>query len=1049
MKRTLLATVILAALGGAAGAGWASTGAYLGQGEKISGSETGVEGEQAIIQSTDYKLVGGWDYSAEDAGDHSQSSTEVILTGGTFDEVIGGNHRRNSAGDYSLSIGDTSVAISGGTVEYAVGGSKISTSAGGVTNGDVQMSVSGEANITKDLIGGNYLKSTTSGGGGKEVDNAGTVGDVELTISGGSFGGRVIGGSYANNYAATSGTDYVISTKTGSVKTLISGGVFSGDIIGSSVAEGEDTQTVTSSSSLTIQLAADSSFSITSGKRIVGGSYIKGTNASGTTTGSTSITIDGTGEISLATNIIGGDLIESSESAVSTIEGDSSVTIDAANLALTQDEEIIGGSYLRFSPGTEESPAAATVKNTAVVIRAGTFNGNIIAGGKTAATAGSAVNTVTGNTALTITGGTFNGMLIGGGSAKGHSSNTNIAANVDGTASISVLGAETPADLTVAGIIGGGLAYQYGNGTPTIEAATGSTAITVENATIKTLHHDSGIDGFNLGEVAIIAGGAAFNSYHSDESSIGKLSSNTTSTSLSLNNVVVNNSIYAGGYAYGTGTTANVESASLTLIDTTVSGDVSTGGYALEGGTASVDTAEVTLSNTTITGALILASPSAALLDAASTMSSGAHKVTSANFTGANTIGSLSGTADVYTLTATEANADGTPILNLTDENAVFNISGAEVYVNNAFNGLVVTNADIEVDADTTMTVSSTFLTTTYAFDEAATLADGLTVTNNGLLVGDENLISGTTTTNDNTKTLSMAFLGSAAFVNQGAEFIADEGLDAMTAAARQGGFTGFAAVHGGRSTYETGSHVSLWGATLAAGAAGRIGSATVAGFVEAGWASSDSSDSGASGDADHDYYGVGAAVRYAFDNPFYLDGAVRLGVASTDFSGRYAGANADYDSDSFYTTAHVGGGWLADIGGGLKLDVYGRYIFSYIEGDDATLSNHSGTFEMDDVTAHTIRAGAALLGNLTPAWSWRAGLAYEHVFNGDAESAISYGGLRGTLDTPTLEGNTGILDLEAAYEEEGSPWRFGLGLKGYAGDRQGVSGSADVLYRF
>ena len=767
---------------------------------------------------------------------------------------------------------------------------------------------------------------------------------------------------------------------------------------------------------------------------------------------STNLTIKGG---SITGSVYGGGFVDGSqnksvfvdtEAFVSNVSGDTSVTIQGG--ASVTGSIIGGGVGKTTSSHNGGDPfAAMPVKanvggNTSIVVDNGevavptlvgggyAFNYNFVSGSSSA----HAEANVTGNTSIRMTNSKVTSSIIdyvsgvaviAGGLAQttehssGRTENDDTQATVSGTANLTVEGSEIEG-----AVVAGG--YAYGT---YADATTGSNAASLIDTTVNGNVYGGG--------------------YAKDATA----SAATTSTQVVLNNVSVDGSLYAGGYAEGEGADASVGSAELTVIGSTISGDLSAGGLSVSNGTATVKQAMITLENTTVEGSLILSnSERASRLSEDAGTTTGADKVTLA-LTGRNVVSKLSGVADRYVLTATEDNADGNPILTLGSGES-FDLSGASVAVKNAFDGLVITGADVRVDEGTTMTVSSAFLTTTYTFadeESGSTLTGGLTVTDEGLQVGEGGTgsISGDTTVTDNTKTLSMAFLGSAAFVNQGAEFIADEGLDAMTAAARQGRFTGFAAVHGGRSTYETGSHVSLWGATLAAGAAGRIGSATVAGFVEAGWASSDSSDSGASGDADHDYYGVGAAVRYEFDNPFYLDGSVRLGVASTDFSGRYAGTNADYDSDSLYTTAHVGGGWLADIGGGLKLDVYGRYIFSYIEGDDATLSNHTGTFEMDDVTAQTIRAGAALLGNMTPAWSWRAGLAYEHVFNGDAESAISYGGLRGTLDTPTLEGNTGILDLGAAYEEAGSPWRFGLGLKGYAGDRQGVSGSVDVLYRF
>ena len=38
----------------------------------------------------------------------------------------------------------------------------------------------------------------------------------------------------------------------------------------------------------------------------------------------------------------------------------------------------------------------------------------------------------------------------------------------------------------------------------------------------------------------------------------------------------------------------------------------------------------------------------------------------------------------------------------------------------------------------------------------------------------------------------------------------------------------------------------------------------------------------------------------------------------------------------------------------------------------------------------HAVRAGARLLGDFNDYASWKVGAAYEHVFDGDAESAVN-----------------------------------------------------------
>lgn len=298
-----------------------------------------------------------------------------------------------------------------------------------------------------------------------------------------------------------------------------------------------------------------------------------------------------------------------------------------------------------------------------------------------------------------------------------------------------------------------------------------------------------------------------------------------------------------------------------------------------------------------------------------------------------------------------------------------------------------------------------------------------------------------------NSKTLSESRLGTAAFVNQGAEFIADEGLAAMAGQARAGEWRAFGAIAGGSSEYETGSHVDVDGVTLAAGMSGLLNDVVLAGFVEVGWASSESHVQGTNADGDHDYYGVGAAALWRLPSGFHLDGSVRLGQASTDFDGIYSEGVSSYESDVFYSTFHVGGGWTIPIRPGLKADVYGRYVFTYLDGDDLTLGDEQAErLHLDDTMTHALRVGVRLAGEATQQLSWRGGLAYEHVFDGDAEGTVN--GL--VLDVPSLSGDTviGELGLDVAPSPT-SPWSAHFAIKGYAGDRTGVVGSAMAVYAF
>lgn len=188
-------------------------------------------------------------------------------------------------------------------------------------------------------------------------------------------------------------------------------------------------------------------------------------------------------------------------------------------------------------------------------------------------------------------------------------------------------------------------------------------------------------------------------------------------------------------------------------------------------------------------------------------------------------------------------------------------------------------------------------------------------------------------------------------------------------------------------------------------------------------------------------------ATRYNFNDAWYFDGSLRLGRASTEFSGLYATDSAQYDSDALYVTAHAGSGYVFNLSESTNLDVYGRYLVTYLDSDRVRLHNHYGDkLEMDSTVTHAVRLGSRITGSFCPYADWKVGLAYEHIFDGDAESSVN----SLNLDVPSLEGNTGIMEVGVSMKPSlNSRWSLNLGAKGYVGDREGVSGNMIVRYAF
>lgn len=1012
---------------------------------------------------------------------------------------MGGNYIKQPKGltdkTHEATIGDTKLTVKAVKTEYIVAGSKANnTGKGSIVNGNTTLVIEDgiiqyEADPSKGaVVGGNYIKASSPSAGMVSQTNS-TVGDTSVTINGGTFGGSVYGSSFAENYAHVDTPDMQLKLTTGNSSLQINGGTYNGHVVAGSGVTGQGTSSTAQSAAVTINAAKNKTVTLGNNSILIGGDYLANRGKS-EIEGNTSVTVTGEGTITLGKGIVGGSYVAENmrgnaaasggKYTASEIKGTTNILVDAANV--TVKDEVIGGTYLRqtVKDTDKDSFVSATVGSTNLILKAGTFKSNVIAGGKSNDYTGSLSSDVLGDTSLNITGGTLNG-------------------------------------------IGGGLSYLYTSSALTDAVVTThveNVAANITGGTINTMDHNSGLDGFGI-PASVVGGGVAYSKSTVTTNKVEATVGNVDMT-IAGKGVKLSGDIYAGGFAHGAKTAASVNSTRLTIADATLGAadfqvNVFAGGYAALGATSTVKTSEVTIANSKIFGNVygggnkadaqsnVTVENSVITLDGADVtgivstesfepsvnaalmrlaeadtgagdaeanktqrtinlinskmgtlqISAKQDTETSLYLVGSNTVGEITdGKASEIVFDGTGTPA-GEAILTLTKEGASFDMSGdKDIVARNVASGTLLVDGKYKTAAETTVTLENAFGDVVYDLGKDAIDSTDLLLTDAGIVIGTgdkaQTIGASSVKVSESSKTLAEAQLGSVALVTQGAEFVADEGMRSIRAAAKEGSFTAFGAMAGGYNRYETGSHVDVEGFSLAVGTAGRINNLTLAGFVEAGWASSESHVASTEADADHDYYGVGAAMRYDFQSPFYLDGAVRLGQISTEFDGSYGTGTAKYDADGLYATAHIGAGYVFDLTPDVKLDAYGRYLLSYVEGDDVTLeSDAKERFSMDDTTTHAVRLGARLEGAFQT-FDWYAGLAYEHVFDGKAKGELKFAGATAVLDAPSLKDDSAIVDLGFTMKPEANgPWTIGVGLKGYAGDRRGGTGSVNVLYTF
>lgn len=215
----------------------------------------------------DTKVIGGIDLSGVSSSDIANTNVSITVTKGTtIDEVIGGSQARTQKEkdkEAVLHIGTSTVKVENIIADRIIGGSKNSNSDKVNLSTDKIKTTLSNVIVEKDFVGGNLLKATGQGGGGPASAESATQ-SIENNILSGTFNGRFVGGSMAENYGNNDGT---LKVSDQSIVTNISGGDFSkiGQFIAGSFASGSHTSATVDSTVL--KITGGTFYSETAGKR--------------------------------------------------------------------------------------------------------------------------------------------------------------------------------------------------------------------------------------------------------------------------------------------------------------------------------------------------------------------------------------------------------------------------------------------------------------------------------------------------------------------------------------------------------------------------------------------------------------------------------------------------------------------------------------------------------------------------------------------------------------------------------------------------------------
>ena len=276
------------------------------------------------------------------------------------------------------------------------------------------------------------------------------------------------------------------------------------------------------------------------------------------------------------------------------------------------------------------------------------------------------------------------------------------------------------------------------------------------------------------------------------------------------------------------------------------------------------------------------------------------------------------------------------------------------------------------------------------------------------------------------------------------------------------GSITPFVHVQASSMRHETGSSINMSAVSLLAGlgtgidtGAGHLSAGAFFEYGKGSYTTNNSFDtrSDIDGDGNAWYMGGGIVAKMDFvptgPGHFYLEGSAHMGTLHNEYdSNNLYDANgnvAKFDMDSPYYSLHGGLGYVWNMAEGHDLDIYGKYIWTRVQGTDDTLTTKD-KFEYDDMDSNRIRLGARYTYKGSERFSPYVGAAFEHEFSGSCEST-AYGH---PVAAPSFEGSSGMGELGLVMNpSESLPLTINLGVQGYVGQKQGIAGNCTMKYEF
>lgn len=314
----------------------------------------------------------------------------------------------------------------------------------------------------------------------------------------------------------------------------------------------------------------------------------------------------------------------------------------------------------------------------------------------------------------------------------------------------------------------------------------------------------------------------------------------------------------------------------------------------------------------------------------------------------------------------------------------------------------------------------------------------------------------------ERTKSLPETRIEMTSLINNGADFLVSRGLDQAAIAAETDDiyigkgariYVPFAAIGGGSLKVDSGSHLDSRFYNIDLGLARKLpnsrGTLLLGPVFEYGRGGYDSYlDTGVHGWGDCNYFGGGFFAKQSNKDGFYYEGSLRAGQVKADYMGNLAtGLNAWFDTKSTYLAAHLKVGKIFTLKNADTVNAYFKYLYSRIGSDDVTVGStmNSENYHFDPVTSHRLQLGFRYTHVLNKMSNLYGGLAWQYEFDGEARAA--YNGVN--TPSPSLKGSSGLVEIGWQVKPSTAPVTLDLGLTGWFGKQQGITGGLKVDWEF